>query len=192
MFRGATLAILEVEALSTIKDVVRKGRVRRIERDAIVLEKGTVDAAPDDLYVDCTAKAFSRRPPVPVFNGDQITLQMLRTGRYSFSAAFIAHAEAVYDDDAIKNDLCTPISAPDLDADWLRDMLSDLRNAQRWAAEKALRTWIAEHRLSGAGFPDTGVASRSEGIRILERLREARPGAAASLARLVVELDRPI
>ena len=192
MFRGATLAILEVEALSTIKDVVRKGRVRQIERDAIVLEKGTVDAAPDDLYVDCTAKAFSRRPPVPVFNGDQITLQMLRTGRYSFSAAFIAHAEAVYDDDAIKNDLCAPISAPDVAADWLRDMLSDLRNGQRWAAEKALRTWIAEHRLSGAGFPDTGAASRPEGIRILERLREARPGAAANLARLVAELDRPI
>jgi hypothetical protein len=36
VFRGATLSILEVEALSTIKDVVRKGRVRRIERDAIV------------------------------------------------------------------------------------------------------------------------------------------------------------
>jgi len=148
-FRGATLSILEVEALSTIKDVVRKGRVRRIERDAIVLEKGTVDAAPDDLYVDCTAKAFSRRPPVPVFNGDQITLQMLRTGRFSFSAAFIAHAEAVYDDDAIKNDLCAPISTPDVAADWLRNMLSDLRNGQRWAAEKALRKWIAGHRLSG-------------------------------------------
>ena len=191
-FRGATLSILEVEALSTIKDVVRKGRVRRIERDAIVLDKGTVDAAPDDLYVDCTAKAFSRRPPVPVFNGDQITLQMLRIGRYSFSAAFIAHVEAVYDDDAIKNDLCAPISTPDVAADWLRNMLSDLRNAKRWAAEKALRTWIAEHRLSGAGFPDTGAASSPEGIRILERLREARPRAAAGLARLVAELDRPI
>ncbi|HET9584059.1 MAG TPA: hypothetical protein VFP38_08420, partial [Bradyrhizobium sp.] len=149
-------------------------------------------AAPDDLYVDCTAKAFSRRPPVPVFNGDQITLQMLRVGRYSFSAAFIARAEAVYDDDAIKNDLCAPISTPDVAEDWLRNMLSDLRNAKRWAAEKALRTWVAEHRLSGAGFPDTGAASSPEGKRILERLREARLGAAANLARLVAELDRPI
>ena len=181
-----------MEALGTIKDVVRKGRVRRIERDAIVLERGKVDVAPDALYVDCTAKAFSRRPPVPVFNGDQITLQQVRRGRLSFSAAFIARVEAVYDDDAIKNDLCAPISTPDVAADWLRNMLSDLRNAKRWAAEKALRTWIAEHRLSGAGFPDTGAASSPEGIRILERLREARPRAAASLARLVAELDRPI
>ena len=191
-FRGATLSILEVEALSTIKDVVRKGRVRRIERDAIVLERGKVDAAPDDLYVDCTAKAFSRRPPVPVFHGDQIMLQQVRPGRLSFSAAFIAHVEAVYDDDAIKNDLCAPIPTPDIAADLLTSMLSDLRNGRRWATEKALRPWIAEHRLSGAGFPDTGAASDAEGILILERLREARPRAAANLARLVADLDRPI
>jgi hypothetical protein len=192
VYRGATLSILEVEALSTLKDVVRKGHVRRIERDAIILEKGKVNAVPDDLYVDCTAKAFSRRPPVPVFNGNQITLQIVRAGRYSFSAAFIAYVEATYDDDAIKNDLCAPISTPDVAADWLRDMLSDLRNGRRWATEKALRPWIAEHRLSGAGFPDTGAASGPEGIRIVERLREARPRAATNLAWLVAELDRPI
>ncbi len=177
--------------LSTIKDVVRKGRVRRIERDAIVLEKGKVDAAPGDLYVDCTAKAFSRRLQVPVFDGDQHHASRVRPGRLSFSAAFIAHVEAIYDDDAIKNDLCEPISSPDVAADWLRNMLSDLRNGRRWSAEKALGRWIAEHRLSGAGFPDTGAASTPEGIRILERLRKARPRAAANLARLIAELESP-
>jgi hypothetical protein len=190
-YRGATVAVLEVEALSSIKDVVRKGRVRRIERDAIVLERGKVDVVPDDLYVDCTAKAFGRRSPVPVFHGDQITLQSVRPGRLSFSAAFIARVEAVYDDDVTKNDLCAPILAPDIAADWLRNMLLDLRNGRRWATEKALPPWIAEQRLSGAGFPDTGAASSPEGIRILERLREARPRTAANLARLVAELDRP-
>lgn len=188
-YRGATVSIREVEVLSSIKDVVRKGRVRRIERDAIVLEKGKVPAAPGDLYVDCTAKAFNRRDRVPVFDGDQITLQQVRPGRLSFSAAFIAHVEAVYDDDAIKNDLCAPISTPDVAADWLRNMLSDLRNGRRWSSEKALGRWIAEHRLSGAGFPDNGAASAPEGIRILERIREARPRAAANLARILAELD---
>jgi hypothetical protein len=192
VFRGATLSIPEVEALSTIKDVVRKGRVKRIERDAIVLEQGIVNAAPDDLYVDCTAKGFRRRPPVSVFNGDRITPQMVRSGRFSFSAALIAHVEALYDDDAIKNDICAPIATPDVAADRLRNVLSDLRNGQRWAAEKGLGAWIAEHRLSGAGLPDTGAASSPEGKRILERLRETRPRAAENLARLVAELDRPL
>jgi NAD(P)-binding Rossmann-like domain len=190
-FRGATLSVLEVEALSTIKDVVRKGRVKRIELDAIVLERGKVDAAPDDLYVDCTAKAFSRRPTVPVFHADQITLQQVRPGRLCFSAAFIAHVEAVYHDDAMKNDLCAPISSPEIAADWLGNMLSDLRNGRRWATEKALGRWIAEHRLSGAGLPDTGAASSPQGIRIRERLREARPLAAANLATLVAQVNRP-
>jgi hypothetical protein len=59
-------------------------------------------------------------------------------------------------------------------------------------AYSQLQRWVAEHRLLGAGFPDTGAASAAEGKRILERLREARPRAAANLARLVAELDRPI
>ena len=63
----------------------------------------------------------------PSSMGISITLQVLRAGSYCFSAAFIAHAEAVYDDDAIKNDLCAPLSTPDVVADWLRDMLADLQ-----------------------------------------------------------------
>jgi len=188
-FRGATLSLLEVEALSTIKDIVRKGRVKRIEPDAIVLEKGNVEASQDDLYIDCTAKGFSKRPSVRVFDGEQITLQQVRPGRLSFSAAFIAHVEAVYDDDAIKNDLCAPIPSAEVAADFLRNVLATLRNERRWATENALRRWIDAHRLSGTGFPDVGVASSPEGKRILERLREARPRAAANLARIIAELD---
>ena len=192
VFRGATLATPEVQALRTIKDVVRKGRAKRVAQNAIVLEQGTVDAAPDDLYVDCTAKGFRRRPPVPVFDGDRITPQMVRPGRFSFSAALIAHVEAAYDNDAIKNDICVPIATPDVAADRLRNVLSDLQNGQRWAAEKTLGPWIAEHRLSGAGFPDTGAASSPEGKRTLERLREIRPRAANNLARLLADLDQPL
>jgi hypothetical protein len=97
--------------------------------------------------------------------------------------------EAVYDDDVIKNDLCAPIPSPDVSADFLRSMLASLRNERRWTTENALRRWIDEHRLSGTGFPDTGVASSPEGIRILGRLREARPQAVANLARIIAELD---
>ena len=184
VFRGATLAILEVEALSTIKDVVTKDASGGSSVMPLSLIKAQLMLRrTTSMWI--VPRRHSRCPPVPVFNGDQITLQMLRIGRFSFSAAFIAHAEAVYDDVAIKNDLCAPIPTPDVAADLLRNMLSDLRNAKRWAAEKALPTWIAEHRLSGAGFPDTGAASSPEGIRILERLREARPRAAANLARLI-------
>ena len=188
-FRGATLSILEVTALGAIKDIVRQGRVRRIERDAIILERGRVEAAPDDLYVDCTAKAFTKRPAVPVFDADEITIQQVRPGRLSFSAALIAHVEASYDDNAIKNDLCGPVPSVELAADFLRTTLATLRNQRRWTADKELRRWIDQHRLSGTGFPDTGAASSPTGVRILERLREARPRAAARLAAMIAELN---
>jgi hypothetical protein len=75
------------------------------------------------------------------------------------------------------------------DLDWLRLILADLRSGRRWGADKALRRWVSEHRLSGsgAGFADAG-AHGPEAERIRERLREARPRAEVNLARLVAEL----
>jgi hypothetical protein len=190
IYRGATLSALEVEVLNTIKNVVRKGYVKRIERDRITLDQGTIDGAADDLYVDCTARAFSRRPAIPIFDGNRITLQTVRAGRVSFSAAVIGHVEAGYGDDAVKNDLCTPLPTPDITADWPRDMLADLRIAQRWAADKALRSWVADHRLSGSGYGTTGAAPGPEAALIRERLKGARPRAEANLRRLVDDLDQ--
>src|SRR5262249_3921110 len=156
IYRGATLSIFEVEVLRTIRNVVRKGYLKRVGRDNLTLDQGTIDGKPDDLYVDCTARWINRRHSVPIFAGDRITLQMVRAGRVSLSAAVIGHIEASYSSDGIKNDLCIPIPAPDVTDDWPRDMLTDFRIAQRWAADKALRTWVANHRLSGAGFGTTG------------------------------------
>lgn len=191
VYRGATLSVREVEILGTIKDVVRKGYVRRIERGSVVLDQGTIDGGPDDLFIDCTAKAFGRRPPVPIFDENRITLQPVRAGRVSLSAAVIGHVEASYSDDAVKNDLCVPIPTPDVVADWPRDMLADFRVGHRWASDKALRAWVAQHRLAGAGFAITGEAPGPEAARIRDRLKDARPRAEANLGRLVAELDRP-
>jgi hypothetical protein len=101
----------------------------------------------------------------------------------------IAHVEASYDDDAVRNDLCSPIPTPDVTADWPRDVLADLRVAQRWSSDKALRQWIAEHRLTGAGFATTGEGRSPEAARAAARLKDARPKAEANLARLVAALD---
>jgi len=190
IYRGATLSIFEVEVLRTIRNVVRKGYLKRVGRDNLTLDQGTIDGKPDDLYVDCTARGINRRPPVPIFAGDRITLQMVRAGRVSLSAAVIGHIEASYSSDGIKNDLCIPIPAPDVTDDWPRDMLTDFRIAQRWAADKALRTWVANHRLSGAGFGTTGSSPSPEAARIRARIKEARPRAEANLERLVADLDR--
>lgn len=190
IYRGATLSTLEVEALRTIRNIVRKGYVKRIERENITLDQGLVAGAEGDLYVDCTAKAFCRRPAVPVFERNRITLQPVRAYRMSLSAAAIGHIEASYDDDEIRNDLCSPIPMPDVTDDWPRDVLVDLQIARRWSADKALQTWVSHHRLSGAGFSTAGWSPSPEAARIRERIKEARPRAEANLRRLVADLDR--
>src|SRR5690606_18469208 len=66
MVRAATLSRPEIESLRRIEDVVRMGRLRRVERDALVMELGTVKARPGHLHVDCTAAGLSARPARPV------------------------------------------------------------------------------------------------------------------------------
>jgi len=190
MYRGATISPGEMELLRSIKDVVRKGRVRRLETTAIVLEEGSVAAEPGDLYVDCTARGIASRPAVPIFAGDRITIQAVRANVVSLSAAVIAHVEAAYGSDAEKNGLCVPIPVATRHSEWPRLMLQDVRNARRWSADKDLRRWVAEHRLSGLGV-GAGMAAPPDEVRqaILQRIREARPRAEANLARLAGEAE---
>jgi hypothetical protein len=190
MFRNAIISRGEIEMLRRITDVVRKGRVRRIERDAIALDDGVVTADPDRLYIDCTAKGLSGRPGIPVFDGDTITLQKIRSGLICLSAALAAHVEAAYEDEVEKNAICMGMIAAYVDTDWLRVTLADLQARARWAKDPDLLAWFAAHRLSGiVGEAEQPVLSAAEEAALRARIEEARPRAEANLARLVAELD---
>lgn len=188
MFRGATVAEAEVEALGRIKDVVRLGRVHALEPDRIVLDQGELASDPTSLYIDCSASAFGPAPATPVFDGDRITLQMIRANLTSFSSATIAHLEAAYDDDAARNALCPPIPPADSDLDWLRVTVADLEIAGRWSADRDLRRWAGSHRLAGFG----GWDKDSEQARaIMARMQAARPLALSNLKALLARaVDR--
>lgn len=188
-YSGATISFQEVEMLRAIKDVVRMGYVRRIARDAIVLDQGSVPASADALCIDCTGSAFTSRPTVPIFDGNRITIQLVRAGQTCLSAAFVAHVEAAYQDEREKNELAAPLRLPRTHIDLVRWALGDLRNARRWGADKELRRWMEEHRLSGAGIGGPDDSARgAEADCIRAGLREMRPKAEANLARLLEEL----
>ncbi|WP_079096430.1 NAD(P)-binding protein [Mycobacterium tuberculosis] len=148
MYRCATVSHLELEQLRRIRDIVRMGHVQRIEPTTIVLDGGSVPATPTALYIDCPADGAPQRPAKPVFDADHLTLQAVRGCQQVFSAAFIAHVEFAYEDDAVKNELCTPIPHPDCDLDWMRLMHSDLGNFQRWLNDPDLTDWLSSARLN--------------------------------------------
>jgi NAD(P)-binding Rossmann-like domain len=148
VYRCATVSRPELDQLRRIGDVVRMGHVQRIEPETLVLDGGSMPSSPSSLYIDCTADGLPRRPAVPVFDTGRITLQSMRGCQQVFSAAFIAHVESAYDDDAVKNELCSPIPHPDSDLDWLRMTHGDLRNQQRWLQDADLTDWLSSARLN--------------------------------------------
>jgi len=179
MYRCATVTQAELEQLRRIKNIIRSGRVQRIEANRIVLEKGTVQTSPTTLHIDCTANGLEKRLAKPVFADSQITLQPVRTCNQVFSAAFIGHIESAYKNEALKNDLCTPVPHPDTYVDYLRTALADFLNAARWAEDPELQTWLRSARLNlmsrsdSPGKADPELAKRrAPGVKaVAEKLR---------------------
>jgi len=105
-YHCAILSDGELAELRRITDVVRLGRVRSIVRDQLELEQGSIAARSGSCYVDCSAAGIPSRPSKPIFDGDRITLQWMRTCQPTFSAAFLGHVEGTFDDEDEKNRLC--------------------------------------------------------------------------------------
>jgi hypothetical protein len=188
MYRCATVTRAELEQLQRIRTVIRRGHVKSLEPDRIVLEEGSLASDRGKLYVDCSADGLARRPVAPVFAGDRITLQSVRTCQQVFSAAFIAHVEAVYDDEALKNELCTVVPHPNTDLDFLRTTLANALNTIRWAQDPALAAWVASSRLDI--FHSAALASRQGDPLLAEaqqRLARHMLPAIAKLQKLLAE-----
>ena len=172
----------ELVLLRQIHDVVRIGRLRRIEPNRIVLDEGDLPAQADTLYVDCSASAIQLPPRLPVFDGDRINLFMVRFCQPLFSAALIARVETLDEDEAGKNLLCQVVPSPADPADWLRMWAVTLTNTMRWRQHPLLNTWLMNCRLNGQAVMARGVTP-DDGPR-MTLLKESGIKAGAAAARL--------
>jgi hypothetical protein len=141
------------------------------------------------LVVDCSAAGIPSVETVPVWSGDRITPQWLRSFGTVFSAALIAHVEATGGDDAEKNALCTPMVPPTLATDWLRMLEVSMKNQQRWSRHPQLQQWLAESRLNSM-FHSAGriQAHETEKIAVMQRYRQAIKPAVVRLSELIATL----
>ena len=57
MFHAPTISRAERDALRTIRNGVRLGRVSHIGRDEITLARGTLPTSPDHVHIDCSASS---------------------------------------------------------------------------------------------------------------------------------------
>jgi hypothetical protein len=161
MYRCAIVSQAELEQLRRIDDVVRLGHVTAIDPGRVVLDGGTVPVTGSALHIDCTAVGLGRGGVAPVFDGDRITLQTVRTCQPVFSAALIAHVETAYDDEDSKNSLCRPIPNPEVRLDWLRMMLTYNENQIRWFDEPNMMAWLDSARLNILSHATATVSPRA-------------------------------
>ena len=187
MYHCATMSEKETRTLGKIRHVLRRGRVSAISPTGLVFESGkTVTFDEKTLFVDCTASAVERRPVKPVFEQDQITLQMIRTCQPTFSAALIAFIELTIEDADRRNQLCTVPPLPEDLAAFLPISLTNMMNQYIWSQDKAVRAFIRQSRLDGfSKMIDATDPSDTVRKAILMKFREHSPAAIANLQRLM-------
>ena len=150
-YRCATVTHSELDALRTIGDVIRLGRVSRIEGATLHLADGerSFQEPPEEiLYVDCTADGLSPRPEMPIFAGDRITLQSISMCQQVMSAAAIAAIELRFDHDTEKNAIASPVPHPAVPNDYLTAFARTMENQKQLGDH--LFWWTMTSRLSGA------------------------------------------
>jgi len=190
MFHGATVSSAEIETLRRIQNVVRMGRVQRIEKDNIVLDQGRIPIKADCVHVDCSASAIKNVEAKPIFEKGKITPQTVRSYQPIFSAATIAFVEAHYTDDTIKNSICQVVPLPDKDTSWIHMMLAQMTNQFVWGQHKKLKTWLNQNRLNGFGnliarLDKNDIAK----MEVLSRIRKNSMPAMMKLQYFVTQLE---
>ncbi|MEM9123342.1 MAG: NAD(P)-binding protein [Pseudomonadota bacterium] len=153
MFRCAVISKAELEDLRKVKNVIRMGRVTELHPGKIVLEQGTAGVPANTLFVNCTADGLESRPAVPVFNGNKITIQPVRTCQQVFSAAFIAFLDRLDMPDAEKNELTVPVPHPDTAEDFLGAVEGFMCNQLKWLGHAEVFKWLVDARLDGIVVP---------------------------------------
>ena len=147
-FRGATISERELDLLRSVDRVVRMGHVRRIERNQVTMEAGSVDADPGQIYVDCTARGVRPTTPRPVFEPGRVTLEYVTLGIVPWGAATIAAVEAIHDDDDEKNRLCPAVSFSGAVADLLQFAYQGMTGLSARGADPRVSEWNDRSRLN--------------------------------------------
>ncbi len=192
MFHAATISRPELEALRGIKNIIRMGRVSALETDKIILDDGVLETGPDIVHVDCSASLSRTMPqmtPKPVFEGNVITPQTIRSFMPVFSGSMIAYVEAHYTDAEEKNRLCSVVPLPNAAEDFVTMTLAAMMNQFNWSQDKTLRQWIRNNRLDGFTKLTSGVdPSDREKMDILMRMRDNAPKAVGNLMKLAEQI----
>jgi hypothetical protein len=189
VFRAAFMSEGEIDALSSIRDVIRMGKVRHLADEQLDMSSRSVSASPGTLYIDCSASAVCQKPGSPIFQDGRIVIQAVRFPQIPFSSALIAFIEAQFDTDDEKNALAAPVPVPISVDDYIRGMKVDLENRLRQAKSQPVRDWIRNSRLDGFSKLVSGIDPNDlEKVALLERIKSSTVAAYGNIPSLLKTL----
>ena len=183
MFRGAVTSERELGLLRQVRDVLRLGHVRAIEKDAIILDRGRVPTNAGTVHVHCTARGLARRPQRPVFEPDRVTIQPIFWGFACYQFATLGVIEATIESDEEKNRLCRPVPYWDQNGDYVASFFATLVGNRLRDAHPRLLAWSKATRLN----PMSGIGEHRDDPRVVdarERIKRSVAAAVANLERL--------
>lgn len=183
-YRCATVNREELAQLRRIENLIRRGRVQRIEPGDLVLDQGSIRTHDKTLFVDCSADGLARREVRPVFEEGRITLQSLSMCQQVFSAAVIAHLVGMKGSDAEKNELCRVVPHPEVPRDFVNCMKLTLQNLVAWTPR--MGRWLFGSRLNLAHHESTLTLLHSGW-----RLRKQMPALFSAIDRILAAEGTP-
>ena len=148
MFRGAITSRAERDALASIENVHRLGRVNYLSTNKIGLVDGELPTDPKQVHVDCTAYGFASSPLRPIFEPGRIVIQSLIGGHTTYNAALLGYIESTTRDEEEKNRLCPPCAQCDTPLDWIRMMVGIVRTSAMHSEEADIAAWQNGARLN--------------------------------------------
>ena len=185
-YKCCTVSQPELRELRRITDVVRLGHVERVTDREIVLTRGAVPLAANEVLVNCSARAVVAPPPLPVFEDGRINLLMVRTCQPTFSGALIGVVASTEQDTATRNALVQPVVSPNEPLDWLRMWAGTIRNRVAWARHPVVDAWLRQTRLDSLAIMARTVApDDADKLAMLGALRETMQRAGARLPALL-------
>jgi hypothetical protein len=153
MAKTPTLAQWELDQLRTIENVIRGGRIQRVDRGKLAFADRSVAIADDALIVHCAADGLKYPPLVPVWRPEAITLQPIRAGFPCFGAALVGYVEATRRDDDAKNQLCPPSPYGNSMTGWARMNVLGARAAKSFGSAPDIKQWADRVALNPARIP---------------------------------------
>ena len=101
-FRAATVSQAELVKLNQIQDIVRRGRIARIEKDRLVFQSGEeLPTGPGTLHVDCSTNStlwYTQETVKKIWDGNTINMHIVMLPPHGTSTSVIAALELRFPD----------------------------------------------------------------------------------------------